>query len=149
MANQHGFTLIELMVAIAIIAVLSGIGIPSYQRYIQKAALTDMLQSVVPYKMAVELCALEHAKLDDCNEGNNGIPKGQPSRYVSTATINKGVITLIGQQTLAKLTLVMSPTINNSTNIIWSRACTAAEDSLEDSCKAVFRFNDKAAKSDD
>ncbi len=33
---QKGFTLIELMVAVAIIAVLSGIGIPSYQRYIQK-----------------------------------------------------------------------------------------------------------------
>lgn len=72
MANQHGFTLIELMVAIAIIAVLSGIGIPSYQRYIQKAALTDMLQSVVPYKMAVELCALEHTNLNGCNEGHNG-----------------------------------------------------------------------------
>ncbi|WP_016583051.1 prepilin-type N-terminal cleavage/methylation domain-containing protein, partial [Yersinia pestis] len=66
---QKGFTLIELMVAVAIIAVLSDIGIPSYQRYIQKAALTDMLQAIVPYKMAVELCALEQSNLDSCNAG--------------------------------------------------------------------------------
>ncbi|WP_145493415.1 prepilin peptidase-dependent pilin [Yersinia aleksiciae] len=148
MANQQGFTLIELMVVIAIIAVLSGIGIPSYQRYLQKAALTDMLQSIVPYKMAVELCALEHAKLDSCNAGNNGIPTGQPSRYVNATAIDNGVITLTGQQTLASLTLVMSPTLSRGGNIVWSRTCTTTDDSLADSCKAVFRFNDKAASND-
>ncbi|CNK90964.1 prepilin peptidase-dependent pilin [Yersinia proxima] len=144
MANQRGFTLIELMVAIAIIATLSGIGIPSYQRYIQKAALTDMLQAMVPYKMAVELCALEYASLDSCNGGSHGIPAGASSRYVSATTIDKGVITLTGQQTLANLTLAMSPTLNNSGNVVWTRTCTATGSSITDNCKAVFRFNDKA-----
>jgi prepilin peptidase dependent protein D len=143
MANQQGFTLIELMVVIAIIAILSGIGIPSYQRYIQKAALTDMLQTLVPYKMAVEFCALEYAKLDECNAGKNGIPAGQSSRYVSAMAINKGVITFTGQHTLATLTLVMSPTISNSGNVVWTRACTTVNNSIADNCKTVFRFNDK------
>ncbi|ATM97170.1 putative major pilin subunit [Yersinia frederiksenii] len=144
MANQQGFTLIELMVAIAIIAVLSGIGIPSYQRYIQKAALTDMLQTAVPYKMAVELCAMEHASFDSCSAGKHGIPKGETSRYVSTTTIDKGVITLIGQHTLTGLTLAMSPKLNPSGNIIWTRTCTAKDNSLADNCKNVFHFNDRA-----
>ncbi|WP_392432287.1 prepilin peptidase-dependent pilin [Yersinia sp. HM-2024] len=144
MTNQQGFTLIELMVAIAIIAVLSGVGIPSYQRYIQKAALTDMLQAIVPYKMAVELCALEHASLDSCDGGKQGIPRGGASHYVSATTINNGVITLTGRQTLANLTLAMSPTINDSGNVIWTRTCTATDSSITDNCKAVFRFNDKA-----
>ncbi|CNK55635.1 putative major pilin subunit [Yersinia frederiksenii] len=143
MANQRGFTLIELMVAIAIIAVLSGIGIPSYQRYIQKAALTDMLQTIVPYKMAVELCVLEHASLNNCNAGSHGIPTGEKSRYVHTTMIDKGVITLTGQHTLANLTLAMSPTLNKSGNIVWTRTCTAVDSSLTDNCKSVFRFNDK------
>ncbi|MEQ9723434.1 prepilin peptidase-dependent pilin [Yersinia alsatica] len=145
MANQQGFTLIELMVAIAIIAVLSGIGIPSYQRYIQKAALTDMLQTIVPYKMAVELCAMEHANLDSCNVGKNGIPEGERSRYVNTTTIDKGVITLTGLHTLTDLTLAMSPTFNQSGNVTWTRTCTAKDKSLADSCNSVFRFNDKAS----
>ncbi|AHK19916.1 prepilin peptidase-dependent pilin [Yersinia similis] len=140
---QKGFTLIELMVAIAIIAVLSGIGIPSYQRYIQKAALTDMLQAIVPYKMAVELCALEQSNLDSCNAGSNGIPAGQISRYINAINIAKGVITLSGQHTLTGLTLAISPTRNSNGNLIWTRTCTATDSAMTDSCKMVFRFNDK------
>ncbi|MEY4475582.1 MAG: hypothetical protein RL248_1349 [Pseudomonadota bacterium] len=143
MANQKGFTLIELMVAIAIIAVLSGIGIPSYQRYIQKAALTDMLQAIVPYKMAVELCFLEQSNLDNCNVGSHGIPAGQPSRYVSAVNVVKGVITLTGQNTLEGLSLTLLPTKNIDGNLAWARTCTATDGGITDSCKTVFRFNDK------
>ncbi len=59
MHYQQGFTLVELMIVVGIVAILSAIGLPAYQNYLQRAALTDMLQTMVPFKTAVELCAIE------------------------------------------------------------------------------------------
>jgi prepilin peptidase dependent protein D len=67
MNRQQGFTLIELMVVIGIIAILSAIGVPAYQNYLRKAALTDMLQTFVPYRTAIELCALDHGGVESCD----------------------------------------------------------------------------------
>ena len=81
MNRQHGFTLIELMVVIGIIAILSAIGIPAYQNYLRKAALTDMLQTFVPYRTAIELCALDHGGVESCDANSNGIPHHDTLRF--------------------------------------------------------------------
>jgi prepilin peptidase dependent protein D len=81
MDKQRGFTLIELMVVIGIIAILSAIGIPAYQNYLRKAALTDLLQTFVPYRTAIELCALDHGGLTPCDDSTaaaTAFPRRQP-----------------------------------------------------------------------
>ncbi|VTM18456.1 Pilin [Raoultella terrigena] len=109
MDKQRGFTLIELMVVIGIIAILSAIGIPAYQNYLRKAALTDVLQTFIPYRTAVELCALEHGGLASCDGGSNGIPAPATTRYVSALTVAQGVVTLSGQESLNGLRVTMTP----------------------------------------
>lgn len=129
---------------IGIIAILSAIGIPAYQNYLRKAALTDMLQTFVPYRTAVELCALEHGGLNTCDGGSNGIPSPTTTRYVSAMSVAKGVVSLTGQESLNGLSVVMTPGWDNANGVTgWTRNCNIQSDSaLQQACEDVFRFDD-------
>jgi prepilin peptidase dependent protein D len=145
MNRQHGFTLIELMVVIGIIAILSAIGVPAYQNYLRKAALTDMLQTFVPYRTAIELCALDHGGVETCDGGTNGIPSPTTTRYVSAMSIAKGAVALTGQESLNGLEVVLAPLWSDGDGITgWTRDCDIANDStLQQACEDVFRFDSK------
>ena len=53
---QKGFTLIELMIVVAIIGILAAVAIPAYQNYTLKARFTEVINSTAPMKTAVEIC---------------------------------------------------------------------------------------------
>ncbi|HCB0647258.1 TPA: prepilin peptidase-dependent pilin [Klebsiella pneumoniae] len=141
MDKQRGFTLIELMVVIGIIAILSAIGIPAYQNYLRKAALTDLLQTFVPYRTAIELCALDHGGLTPCDGGSNGIPSPTTTRYLSAMSVAKGVVTLTGQESLNGPGVTLTPTWDNAEGVTgWQRVCIITGNSaLQQACEDVFR----------
>lgn len=143
---QDGFTLLELMIVIAIIAILSAIGFPAYQNYLRKAALTDLIQLVQPYKMAVEFCALEQGKLPGCNADSHGIPANRTSRYVQKMTVTSGKINVVGKNNLQGLTLQLLPQLPASdTQIKWQSECKANDKTLQNLCMDLFNYNDSGA----
>src|SRR5690606_9943605 len=111
--------------------------------YLRKAALTDVLQTFLPYRTAVELCAIDRGGLNSCDAGSNGIPGVRTSRYVSSMSLGKGVVTLAGKSSLNGLTVTLTPVWSDAKGIEgWNRVCTVTGDSaLQQACEDVFRFS--------
>ena len=60
--NNKGFTLIELMIVVAIIGVLSAVAIPAYQNYLVRAKVSEAFAVVQPYKMKFEEYFFTHGR---------------------------------------------------------------------------------------
>ncbi len=72
--KQQGFTLIELMIVVAIIGVLSAIAVPAYKDYTIKSNVVATISESASYKTAIALCYQETGAMANCDAGANGVP---------------------------------------------------------------------------
>jgi type IV pilus assembly protein PilA len=123
MRNTHGFTLIELMIVIAILGILMAIAIPAYQDYTVRARVSEGLMTAAAAKLAVSETRASEARWPNSNS-QAGSYKTVHTTYVSSVGIlTGGVIEVLysGNSKLAgaaNTKLVLTPTFNGS--IQWS-----------------------------
>ena len=130
MKKYQGFTLIELMIVIAILGILVAIALPAYQDYTVRARVSEAVAQTAPAKLAVAETAAGKsgglASVTATNHGFSFIPNS--SDYVATIAIGAGgVITTTPRNTGASTNPVMtwSPAQSNATSAInWT--CTVS-----------------------
>jgi len=120
---QQGFTLIELMIVVAIIGILAAIALPAYQDYTVRAKVSELIVGA----SAARTCVTESYQAN--NATYTGVDSGcsvAPTGKISSATVSAtdGKITLTGATSTVgqAVTVTLTPTSTTAGSLTWS--CT-------------------------
>ena len=124
--TQQGFTLIELMIVVAIIGILAAVAIPAYQDYIARSQVTEAVTLMDGQKSNITEIWSDEGTFANADSGNLGIPAATAlsGNYVAQVQITDGVATATMKATgvaagIQSGTVVLSP-YTTAGSVVWT-----------------------------
>lgn len=128
--TNHGFTLIELMIVIAIVGILASVAIPEYVKFAKRAKFSEVVASTTKFKTVTEVAYNLGVPLAEINSGHAGVPQAINSsnthtKYLQSLTVTKGVIKATGSAEFDNTVYQIEPQVSGE-GLIWSLNLTAS-----------------------
>ncbi|NMH66961.1 pilin [Shewanella salipaludis] len=135
--NAKGFTLIELMIVVAIIGILAAIALPAYKDYTTKAKFSEVVVGTSALKTQIEICAQDLATVTGCTAAASGNGWSIPADIsvadgnIGSMTVSDGLITATAVgvsgtpvKGLEGQTYTLQAAINAAGKVTWTKGGT-------------------------